>query len=144
MESKKKHKLVIVRGLPGSGKSTYAKNNYPDTFRVESDMYHVRNGVYTFDTHAYNKREHWVKNTIRMALCGGMDVVTSCVYGHAKKIQALKELADEFNADLEVIRLTADYGNVHNVPESVLKDMREHFEDWPGETIINTQNTEVK
>jgi predicted kinase len=39
--------LTIVRGLPGSGKSTYAKSL--NVFHIEADMFCMKDGKYEFD-----------------------------------------------------------------------------------------------
>lgn len=37
-------RCVITRGLPGSGKSTYIKNNYPDVVACSADNAFMKNG----------------------------------------------------------------------------------------------------
>jgi len=46
---------VIMRGLPGSGKSTYAKKNYPDATVCSADNLFVNNGVYKYDASRINE-----------------------------------------------------------------------------------------
>ena len=41
--------LFVVRGLPGSGKSTYAKTLVQPSAHFEADQYFVRGGKYNFD-----------------------------------------------------------------------------------------------
>lgn len=41
--------IFILRGLPGSGKSTWAKARYPDALVVSADHYFQREGEYKFD-----------------------------------------------------------------------------------------------
>mgnify|MGYP003397063022 FL=1 len=55
-----KPQLVIVRGIPGSGKSTFAAEISRETglFVFESDEYFIRNGVYQFDA----GKKTWPKN----------------------------------------------------------------------------------
>jgi len=40
-------KLILVRGLPGSGKSTFAKTF--GCLHVEADMFYIVGGKYRFD-----------------------------------------------------------------------------------------------
>lgn len=43
-------RLVIIRGLPGSGKTTYAARNFPNAYRVSADDFFTgADGVYRFD-----------------------------------------------------------------------------------------------
>lgn len=43
-------KVKILRGLPGSGKSTYAKKLAEEGWlHFENDMYFMKNGKYVFD-----------------------------------------------------------------------------------------------
>ena len=39
--------LYIVRGVPGSGKTTYSKQL--GIFHVEADMFHMKDGEYRWD-----------------------------------------------------------------------------------------------
>jgi predicted kinase len=41
--------VVVMRGVSGSGKSTYIKNNYPGAIVCSADDYFVQNGSYQFD-----------------------------------------------------------------------------------------------
>lgn len=46
-------------------------------------------------------------------------------------------LADEHNVNHEVIRVVGNFKNVHNVPEDKVKEMRDKFQPWDGETVID-------
>lgn len=128
--------LTVIRGLPGSGKTTFAKTSFPRTFHVETDMFHIRDGEYVFNPKERKQSEAWLLSTIERALSLGMDVVTSCVYGHKYKIEALARLADNYGARFRVYRMIGDFGNCHAVPEETLKAMKDSFEDWEGEIKI--------
>ncbi len=55
--------LYIVRGLPGSGKSTFAKF-VGDSF-VEADMFFMKNGKYEFDMSKIRDAHSWCLSTVR-------------------------------------------------------------------------------
>lgn len=42
-------RVIILRGVPGSGKTTLAKRQYDGACIVSADDYYMRNGVYRFD-----------------------------------------------------------------------------------------------
>lgn len=43
------NKMVIMRGVPGSGKSTYIANNFPGAVVCSADHYFAMSGKYVFD-----------------------------------------------------------------------------------------------
>jgi hypothetical protein len=51
-------RCVITRGLPGSGKSTYIKNNYPDVVACSADNAFMKNGVYQYARSTRGRRQH--------------------------------------------------------------------------------------
>lgn len=126
------NKLTIIRGLPGSGKSTYAKKNYKCLI-LENDMFHMRNGEYMWDKDEMPNAIDWCMKTCENALSLGMDVVVSNTFTRGSVIRKYIEIADKYGADYEVIRCTGRFGSVHNVPGYVMESMERGFEDWPGE-----------
>jgi len=130
-----KNKLTIIRGIPGSGKSTYAKKNYKCLI-LENDMFHERGGLYRWLPSSMKGAIEWCEETCRTALGLGMDVVVANTFVDKKYVDFYKDMADEFDADFEVIRMENDFGNVHNVPEKTLSRMKSEFDDYPGEKIV--------
>ena len=128
-------KLTIIRGLPGSGKSTYAKNHY-NCLILENDMFHMQDGKYMWDKDHMPQAIDWCMETCANALSLGMDVVVSNTFTKRSSITKYIELADMYGADWEVIRCTGKYENVHSVPKYVLESMESRFEDWSGEKIV--------
>jgi len=128
--------LIIIRGLPGSGKSTYAKKNYPNALHLENDMYHYHNGVYEFDNNKQRNAVEWCITTAKNALRCGMDVVVSNTFTRKRFIDSYVEFAKELHITTKVIRLETNYGNIHDVPKSVFESMKKGFEDYEGEKIV--------
>lgn len=129
-------RLILIRGLPGSGKSTFARRSFPGVFHLENDMFHQRDGEYRFDCRRMKDAVKWCMETAGRALGAGMDVVVSNTLVRRRHVLAYKSLADRFGADFSVYRMDGDWGSVHSVPESVMESMRSGFEDWDGETIV--------
>ena len=58
-------KLYIVRGLPGSGKSTFAEALVGSDFLVcEADKYFIVDGEYKFDATKLRQAHEWCKNRV--------------------------------------------------------------------------------
>lgn len=128
-------KLYIIRGLPGSGKSTYAKKI--GCFHVEADMFHVCNGKYQFDPKNVKAAHEWCQFMVRIAMTKGIDVVVSNTSTKKWEVEEYLKFAKEFNYDVEIIALVSkNYGNIHNVPEDVLSNMKDRWESIDGETLI--------
>ena len=47
-------RFILVRGVPGSGKSTFAAKVFSGAFHVENDMFHVKDGKYRFHFNIQN------------------------------------------------------------------------------------------
>jgi predicted kinase len=120
-------KLTIVRGLPGSGKSTIAKKLGVAHF--EADMFFMMDGKYEWSPASMSTAHRWCQDSVRNCMTFAMDVVVSNTFTQKWEMKHYLDLAEQFGYEVEVIRCTAQYGNTHNVPEETLQKMAERFED---------------
>ena len=58
--------LYILRGLPGAGKSTLAKNVGAVYF--EADMFFMEGNEYKFDNTKLRKAHDWCQNQVRISM----------------------------------------------------------------------------
>lgn len=123
--------LVVIRGLPGSGKSTAAQKLTAAGYTfLEADMYHInpKTGAYEFDiknkTHAWE----WVKETLANLLRSEQDVVLAGVFPTNKTLQSLKDSCAYLGCSFTVLTAEADHGNIHDVPPEVLAGMAAAWE----------------
>lgn len=143
MESKSKdHVLIIVRGLPGSGKSTFVRNTYPDMLNVEIDKIHVKDGVYKFDKNDLFKGIDMCLKTTKDWISAGCDVVVSNTFIKREHIEDYKKIADENNARFIVFRMVGGYfKSIHDVPDYTMAKMTYEFEPYEGETFVIPSET---
>lgn len=127
--------LTVVRGLPGSGKTTYAKKNFRCLI-LEQDMFHERNGFYQWSAAVMRDAVKWCAKTARDALRLGMDVCVVNTFTKKEYVETYRQMAEDLEVDFNVIRIEGDFGNVHSVPPGAMSAMRRVFEDWPGETVV--------
>ena len=121
-------KLLLIRGLPGSGKSTFAKTliGY-DHF--EADMYFIQeDGSYKYDSAYIRKAHEWCKQRTYESLAAGRNVVVSNTFIQLWTMKPYVNMADVLNAVLDVKEMSGQYGNIHNVPEDILIRMKEQWE----------------
>lgn len=116
--------LILIRGLPGSGKSTMAKR-LTDYVHVESDMFW--GPKYKFNIRYIEYAYQWcLTETLRHLILGHKVVV-------ADTFTTIKEMAPYFalGVPVEVITATGEYGTIHNVPEEVIQQMKDRWEEYP-------------
>jgi len=131
MEFRALKKLTIVRGLPGSGKSTVARKLRWELGHdhFEADMFFVTDGKYTFDAALCSEAHKWCKNQCIKSMKAGRSVVVANTFTAAWQATPYFEMAEEFGYEVEVITCTEDYGSVHNVPDETIARMKSIWED---------------
>lgn len=132
-------KVKILRGLPGSGKSTYAQKLAKDGWaHFENDMYFMKNGKYVFDQAKAHEAATWCyRSFIQALLAGDKDVVVSNVFVTKKAVDRYVKTAKDMGAEVEVIRFNRSFGDIHNVPKNVYAHMKRDFQDYPGEKMFD-------
>ncbi len=120
-------KLTIVRGVPGSGKSTYAKSL--GIFHVEADMYFQRNGKYDWYPDAVKQAHAWCKAMVEIAIDGAVDLVVSNTFVKRWEMQWYFDIANAHNYQIEIINMQGNYGSIHNVPQETIDRMKANFEE---------------
>lgn len=114
--------LIIIRGLPGSGKSTHARAYYPNHKHLEADMYFLdEQGNYNFNSYFLRNAHGWCYNATTHALNMGIDVVVSNTFTTKKELKAYIDLANDFDVKYQVVSLHDNYGSIHNVPKETLE-----------------------
>lgn len=124
--------LVIIRGLPGSGKTTIAKTQFPNFVNYEADMFFIdESGNYNFDKTRLQDAHNWCIESARKALGEGKDVVVSNTFTRLYEIQPYVNMAIEFNIPIQVICANGNYKNAHNVPEEFISIMESRWQNIP-------------
>lgn len=119
--------MILVRGLPGSGKSTVAKNLIGFYQHIETDMFWMVNGEYKFDFNRLGEAHAWCLSQTRDMLVRGWSPVVSNTFTTVKEIRPYFELAKEFDIVPQVITCQSGFKNVHDVPEATLAKMKARF-----------------
>ena len=135
-------RLWIIRGAPGSGKSTIAKMiikyYQSDVHHFENDMYHIVNGVYCFNSARHSDAIRWCKRKSFESLSLGVNNVIVCnIFDKVKYINPYADRAKRMDIAVRVIRCTGNWNNMHDVPEDYVELCKHNMEPYNGETIFS-------
>jgi uridine kinase len=125
----------IVRGLPSSGKSTFAKSivdMHPRTSVLcEADQYFVHpNGEYIFDATKLGSAHKFCMDKFTSAIDSATEVVVvSNTNTQLREFNKYKSYAEEHGYTVFVIIVENYHGNKndHNVPDETVKNMKNRF-----------------
>lgn len=126
--------LLLLRGLPGSGKSTLSKTIGAITF--EADMFFMEGNEYKFNPTKLKEAHAWCQNQVEMTMKNSTKnfetsrIAVSNTFTQEWEMQPYYDLAKKYGYDVFSIIVENRHGgtNVHNVPEDKLEIMKNRFE----------------
>jgi len=123
--------LILLRGLPGSGKSTAAKL-FAKAPHFEADMYFLdANGDYVFDASKLKMAHNWCAIQTQKAMVDEYPIiVVSNTFTQEWEMEIYYELAQNHNYNVVsmIVETRHDGVNIHNVPEDKITQMRNRFQ----------------
>jgi predicted kinase len=129
--------LYIVRGLPGSGKSTFARSIAKPYQIFEADQYFMKRGKYNFDVtklkDAHDDCKQRVARRMRENLFNSIfftNIVVSNTFTQDWEMRFYRNVAKRYGYKVHTIIVeNRHYGkNVHSVPQDKLQAMEDRFE----------------
>ena len=131
--------LILVRGIPGSGKSTTAKllgAGGAGYAHFEADMYFMEDGVYRFDPTKIRDAHAWCQNSVEQAMLlnhttgHNSIIIVSNTFTQEWEMEPYYKLASAWGYKVfSIIVENRHYGsNVHGVPQDKLQVMEDRFE----------------
>jgi len=121
--------LYIVRGIPGSGKSTFAKTLGGQHY--EADMFFINeNGEYNFDFTKIKDAHQWCQGIVKTdMILEYPKIVVSNTSTQEWELEPYFELAKEYGYTVFSVVVENRHGGVnqHGVPEDKLEQMRNRF-----------------
>jgi predicted kinase len=121
--------LYIVRGIPGSGKSTFA--NSLDCPVFEADMYFMNDGEYKFEADKLKLAHNWCKLRVEHSMEDNFQkIAVSNTFTQEWEMEAYYEMAKQYGYTVFSVIIENRHGgiNQHGVPEDKLQMMKDRFE----------------
>ena len=117
--------LILIRGLPGSGKTTMAAVLAMIGYKhFEADMFFEVGGVYRYDSSRIRDAHAWCKQSTQDALTAGTRVVVSNTFTRLDEMGPYRSMT----TNLQVIEARGQWENVHGVPAEMLARMALRWE----------------
>ena len=136
--------LILIRGLPGAGKSTLALALYsalPQPVELfEADQFMTdETGQYAFSVTRVPMAHAECQARTQHALANGSTVIVSNTFTRRWEYQWYLELAAEHNVPVQVLDVHGPWQSVHDVPDATLQRMRARWEPHTESTTLSSR-----
>lgn len=131
--------LFLIRGVPGSGKSTFARHIWNDYAICEADKYFYdkETGEYNFNHSKLKAAHEWCRNEVEDRMKENKqnsqyypEIVVSNTFTQEWEMEPYFKLAKQYGYRVTSIIIENRHGgtNVHEVPEESIRKMKDRFE----------------
>lgn len=132
--SLKTRHLLLIRGLPGSGKTTLANAlkghlKVPLCVCAADDYFTDSKGEYHFDPLLLINAHSWCRDRVREAMRRNAYVIVHNTFVQIWEMKPYMDMADEFGYSVSEIVCRGDFGSVHGVPQATIDRMKDRWED---------------
>jgi predicted kinase len=130
--------LFLVRGLPGSGKTSFATNIWNEYAVCEADkFFYDKEGSYNFDPTKIKEAHAWCKNEVETRMKDHQlneqyypEIAVSNTFTQEWEMKDYFDLANTYGYKIVSLIIENRHGNksIHNVPEETMDKMKNRFE----------------
>lgn len=139
-------KVVILRGISGSGKSTYTKKNHPTALICSADDFFIcKDGVYRFDAKQLGEAHKWCMNRfVHSCMQNLPEIVVDNTNTQLWEMSGYVQVAESQGYEVQIVRMETPVSlcaerNTHGVPLKAVQGMADRFQKvlpWWKETVV--------
>jgi hypothetical protein len=130
--------LYLIRGIPGSGKSTFANHVWNDYAICEADkFFYDEEGNYNFDASKLKQAHEWCRQEVEKRMVENSitpqyypEIVVSNTFTQEWEMEPYFKLAEQYGYKVFSFIIENRHGgkSVHGVPDEKLEQMRNRFQ----------------
>ncbi len=121
--------LYIVRGLPGSGKTTLAEKLAGKNISEADQYFTNKKGEYKFDKNQLKAAHTYSQVRVQaMMKAGTSPIAVSNTAARRSDYKPYQDMAKKTGYNVQVISTHGNYKSVHGVPENVIEGMKSKWE----------------
>ena len=130
--------LFLVRGLPGSGKTSFASAIWNEYAVCEADkFFYDKEGNYNFDPSKLKEAHTWCKNQVETRMIDHQnnqqyypEIAVSNTFTQEWEMEDYFKLAEKYGYKVVSLIIENRHGgqNVHGVPKDKLQIMKDRFQ----------------
>ena len=131
-------RLILLRGIPGSGKTTFAEETWPDFLVLEADKYfYDKEGNYNFDASKLGEAHRWCRDQVEIYMQDSLlndqfyrEIIVSNTFIKEWEMAAYFELAKKYGYRVFSLVVEKRHGgrNVHGIEDSRVEKMKREFQ----------------
>jgi predicted kinase len=121
--------LILLRGLPGAGKSTLAK--VFGVNHIEADMFFMKDGEYKFDPTLLKSAHNWCHDVVEHWMETGIEpIIVSNTFTQEWEMDFYYTLANQYDYQVHSVIVENRHGGVneHGVPAEKIEQMKNRFQ----------------
>lgn len=121
--------LIIVRGIPGSGKTTFAK--LITNAICCTDDYFMHNGNYIWDSNKLNIAHNWCQRKCKRFMKANIErIVVANTSTTERELKPYYDLAKKYNYRIFsiIVENRMSTKSIHSVPNETIEKMKNRFQ----------------